>query len=192
MSLYGNYRTRTFTQIFPDEATFNNEWLYCGLYQSGLITPTSISQIYYLLYAKYGNSAIASSDETQFMYKVFSIIYQYGPTWEKRLGIQSIIRGLSESELVQGTKAINNHAYNPSTDPSVDSDNELNYINDQNVTKYKKSKLEAYATVMNLLKDDYTAEFINRFKKLFLTIVEPELPLWYVTDNNGSEEETDD
>ena len=56
--------------------------------------------MYYLLYARYGNTPIANYDQTQWKYKMFSIIFQYGPTWEKRLSIQDTLRGLQISDLV--------------------------------------------------------------------------------------------
>jgi hypothetical protein len=76
---------------------------------------------------------------------MFSVIFQYGPTWQKRLDIQAKIRGLTDSDILIGSKAIYNTALNPSTAPSTGSLEELTYINSQNTTNYKKSKLEAYA-----------------------------------------------
>lgn len=84
-SNYGSYRQRYFTQIFPNSQDFLEEWKESGIYDQGLVSDTSIERIYYLIYARYGNSTIASYDETQFKYKVFSIIYEYAPTWEKSL-----------------------------------------------------------------------------------------------------------
>lgn len=98
-----------------------------------------------MLYARYGNNPIANRDTHQFKFKIFSIIYQYGPTWEKRLAIQEDLRGLSGDDLLKGTKAIYNSALNPSTAPSTGSLDELTYINSQNTTNYKKSKMDAYA-----------------------------------------------
>ena len=37
------------------------------------------------------------------------------------------------------------------------------------------------------VKEDVTEKFIDRFKKLFLTIVAPERPLWFVTEVNEEE-----
>ncbi|MBO7716251.1 MAG: hypothetical protein J6S85_21985 [Methanobrevibacter sp.] len=182
-SLYGSFRTRKFCEIYPDANTFLNEWKGSGVYASGLVTDANIKTLYYLLYAKYGNSNIASSDENQFKYKVWGIIFQSGPSWEKRLSIQSTLRGLTESDLLLGAKAIYNHAYNPSTTPSTGSDTELDYINEQNTTNYKKSKLEAYQILWELIKFDVTEEFLDRFKKLFLVIVMPEEPLLYVEED---------
>lgn len=191
-SLYGNFRTKFFTEIWEEDSDFLSDWKDSGLYTSGLISDTSVQTLYYLLYAKYGNSYIASSDQNQFKYKVFATIYQYGPSWEKRLAIQATLRGLTESDLLQGSKAIFNHAFNPSAAPSTSSLTELSYINDQNTTNYKRSKLEAYSQLWEMIELDVTEEFLNRFKKLFLTIVSPDYPLWYVSDseeNNDEEEE---
>lgn len=181
-SLYGNYRQRKFADIWSDVNAFLSDYTNNGIAVS--ISDASATTLFYLLYARYGNSTIASADETQWKYKVFSTIFMYGPTWEKRLEIQKKVRGLSEEDLRESSKAIYNHSFNPNTEPSTDTIDELTTINDQNVTKYRRSKTEAYAIIMDLLKTDVTEEFIGKFKKLFLTIVEPELPLWYVTEGD--------
>lgn len=185
-SLYGNYRTRKFTDIWEEVDDFAND--YTGVGIPTTISEESLTTLFYLLYARYGNSHIASSDETQFKYKVFSTIFMYGPTWEKRLEIQKNLREMDIEELRESAKAIYNHSFNPSTTPSTDTIDELTTINDQNVTKHKRSKTDAYALLIGLLETDVTKEFIDRFAKLFLTIVEPELPLWYVTDSDIGEE----
>lgn len=163
-SYYGSYRTRTFTEIFPNLDAFLNE------YKDAAITPSisddSAKMLYYILYARYGNSHIASSDENQFKYSVWSTIFMYGPTWEKRLSVQKIIRELSEEEIIRGGRAIYNHSYNPSSAPSTAALEELPTINDQNTTNYKKSKLEAYSYLVSMLETDVTEEFIEQFKKI--------------------------
>lgn len=179
-SLYGNFRTRTFAQIWDSVEDFLADYQAVGIKQT--ISTETATNLYYLLYARYGNSNIASSDENQFKYKLFSVIFMYGPTWEKRLEIQENVRSLTEDELRESAKAIYNHSFNPSTAPSTDTIDELPTINDQNVTKHRRSKTDGYALLMSLLETDVTAEFLDRFKKLFITVVEPELPLWYVTD----------
>lgn len=176
-SLYGNFRTRTFTDIFGDFETFEEAYNTNGIPVS--LTSDSIKTLYYLLYARYGNSHISSSDENQFKYKLFSTIFMYGPAWQKRLDIQKKLIGLTDDEILVGSSAIYNQALNPSQAPTTQTLEELDYINQQNTTKYKKSKLEAYAALSELIKTDVTDAFIGKFKKLFLVIVEPELPLWY-------------
>lgn len=188
--LYGNYRNRKFTDIWPDFDSFNSDYQNNGI--EALLSAEAIKTLYYLLYARYGNSTVASSDETQFKYKVFSTIYMYGPTWEKRLEIQKKVRELNLDEIMDGGKAIYNTAFNPNQSPSTDTLEELKYINQQNTTKYKKSKVDAYSILIGLLETDVTEEFIGQFKKLFLIVVSPELPLWYATPINGSVTDDDE
>lgn len=183
-SLYGNYRTRKFTDIYDNVDAFLADYSDNGLPM--LVDTTNMTTLFYLLYARYGNSTIASSDENQFKYKLFSLVFQYGPTWAKRLEIQDKVRNLTEDELRESAKAIYNHSYNPSTLPSTDTVDELLTINDQNVTKHRRSKTDAYALLNDLLETDVTEEFISKFKKLFITIVEPELPLWYVSNEEDN------
>lgn len=185
-SLYGNYRTEKFTDYYPDVTTFLNEYHDIGLPVT--IDDTNASTLYYLLYARYGNDHIASSDPNRFKYDMFRIIWQYGPNWVKKLEIQTKLRGLTEKELLEGSRQIYNNASNPSVNPSNFTDEELQYINNQNVTKSKKGTLEGYGLLMGLLEDDVTEAFLAKFKKLFLTIVMPELPLWYVSEGEDSYE----
>lgn len=178
-SLYGNYRTRTFSDIFESAERFAAEW-NSTVFKTQ-IEPIPADLIFMLLYARYGNSNIASSDENRFKQQLFSIIFQYGPTWQKELSIQKEIRTLSIDVFQEGTRNTVNNATNPSTQPSTVDTEELPYVNQQNVSKTKRSKADGYALMLSLLKEDVTEDFIRRFQKLFLTIVEPELPLWYKT-----------
>ena len=189
-SLYGNYRQRSFTQIWDNVDSFLGDYQNAGI--PALISTNSATTLFYLLYARYGNSTIASSDENQFKYKVFTLIFMYGPTWEKRLELQEQIRDLDIEELKKGSTAIYNKAFNPETAPTTQTTEEIEMINEQNVNKYKRSTAEAYALLINLLETDVTAYFLDRFKSLFLKVVEPQLPLWYVTPLNTEEGEEDD
>lgn len=94
---------------------------------------------------------------------------------------------MSEDDLVKGSKQILNHSYNPSTTPSTATLEELTTINEQNTSNYKRGKIDAYSFLWDLLDTDVTNEFISKFNSLFLIIVEPQLPLWYVTDLNEEE-----
>lgn len=180
-SYYGGFRTRTFADIFPTVAEFIDEYNELPFEKN----VDELLTIYYLLYARYGNSHIAYSDENQFIYSLFSVIFMYGPTWEKRLDIQTKLRGISDEELLVGGKAIYNHSYNPGSAPSTSTLEEILTINDQNTTNYKKSKMEAYSMLLDLLETDVTEDFINKFKKLFITVLAPDYPLLYVTEDDN-------
>lgn len=189
--LYGNYRTRTLNDIYSKYSEFENDFnMYKGIgLNPNFTSQTTPQTIFYLLSGKYGNSHIANSDENQFKLKLFSTIFQFGPTWEKRLDIQSKLRGMNETDILTGSKQINDHAYNPSTEPSGPNvvNGEITSVNEQSKIKYTKSKVDAYASLYAMLETDVTEDFLGRFKRLFLTIVEPEYPLWYITDINEEE-----
>lgn len=164
MNLIPQYDTKLFSDFYKTVNDFCYDYQHVGI-------PTTISvenamTLYYLLYAKYGNSPIANFDETQFKYKLFSVVFMYGPTWEKKLDIQATLRGLTEAQIKTGmaraisntgtvgntgsntynnlTSAdsgsdIHNHAYNPATDPTTQTTTELEYINEQHVDKFGKT-----------------------------------------------------
>ena len=182
-SVYGNYRTRKFADIWPSADAFIQDYQASAIPQK--LKVADATTLYYLLYARYGNSSIANSDENQFKYKIFSTIYIGGATWAKKQEIQDKLREMTEDEILAGTKAIYNHAFNPQTAPTTDTVDELEYINEQNTTKYKKSKLDGYALLWAILNDGVTETFLREFRYHFLVVVEPQLPLWYVTDISG-------
>lgn len=182
-TVYGNYRTRKFADIWPSADAFIQDYQASAIPQK--LKVADATTLYYLLYARYGNSSIANSDENQFKYKIFSTIYIGGATWAKKQEIQDKLREMTEDDILAGTKAIYNHAFNPQTAPTTDTVDELEYINEQNTTKYKKSKLDGYALLWAILNDGVTETFLREFRYHFLVVVEPQLPLWYVTDISG-------
>ena len=191
-SLYGNYRQVKFTDVWQTAESFISDYKNNGIETT--ISDKTATTLYYLLYSRYGNSVLASSDTNRFKYDVWATIFSYGPTWEKRLEIQDKLRNLTDDELFTGATQIYNHAYNPGTAPSTNTLDELTAINEQNTSKNKKGKMDAYAMLIALLETDVTESFLDKFKKLFLKVVQPELPLWYATnivDDNviGDEQE---
>ena len=96
--MFPQYDTKLMTDVWSQASDFLTDYQNAGI-------PTTISNqnattLYYLLYAKYGNTPIANYDENQWKYKMFSVIFQYGPTWEKRLDIQTTLRGLQIADLI--------------------------------------------------------------------------------------------
>ena len=173
------YSTKLFTEIWDDVTKFTNDYKGSHLYDyvaatqstpaqlNNSLTDANISKLYYLLYARYGNNPIANLDENQFKYKVYSIIFEYGPTWQKQLDIQNKLRNLSDEDIEKGQFAIYNQAYHDATAPSTNTTEELEFINNQNTSRMKKGKLNAYSDLLLLLKTDVTKSFIDRFANLF-------------------------
>lgn len=182
------YSTVLFTDIYDNVddfiADYKNESSDFVNGIPNLISDASAETLFYLLYGRYGNNPIANRDINQFKYKLFSVIFQYGPTWEKRLEVQADLRALTLDDIRLGSKAIYNQALNPSTEPSTASLEELTFINQQNTTNYKKSPLEGYAILLDLLNTDVTEEFIKKFNVCFKKFVSAERPLIYVTEED--------
>lgn len=176
-SFYGTYRTDTFNEEFPTVEDFmdffnNNQAFVPDIAESSART------IYYLLSARYGECHIAMSSYNRFKYSMLSIIFQYGPTWEKKMEIQDSLRRLSLSDLQQGTLAVTNNALNPGN-KLTKADELIENVNNQSRTNYMKSKVDAYAQLYSLLEDDVTEKFISRFDKLFSKFSYPSDPLYY-------------
>lgn len=184
-NLYRNYRTRTFSEIFEDYDTFEDFYTECGIEPTIRHTATqtqsnTLMNLYYLLLARYANSHIASEDESRFGMQVMSIIFQYGPTWEKRLEMQKELRQATEDELLHSS-VIYNQADNPETAPSTTDITGIGFVNRQTVNHYIKNKVDAYMSLNAILDTDVTGDFLSKFNKLFNNFA-PEIPLWYVTD----------
>lgn len=181
-NLYGNYRNVKFTDIYPDVDTFTTS-------QKALPIPNDLSNdnmslIYYLLYSNYANNTIAPNDTYRFELGIANRIFQYAPTFLKKLELQKTLRDLTLADIKAGSRIIYNHSYNPSTEPSTSTLTELTTIDMQNTTNYAKSDAEAIALQYSLLQDNLVSDFLRKFQKLFIQFVEPEVPLWYISENN--------
>jgi len=181
--IFGTYWTKKFTDIWEDASSFVADTFTDNPLVNPQMSQSDYTQLYYLLYARYGNSSIANFDENQFKFKVSSIIFQYGGIWKKEVAIQRDLLTLDGDNLLKGTVAIYNHSYNPSTSPSTSTLNELTTIDDQNTTNYRKSKMDAYTQLLGLIDEDITKKFLDKFKNLFIKIVEPQEPLLYESAN---------
>ena len=183
------YNTKTFSDIFPKLADFkdNYDLLQSTAGLTNKLDNNDVAITWQLLMAKYGNNPIANWSEEQFKLKIWQTMFQYGPTWAKRLEVQEKVRGLSDAEILQGDKAIYNSALAPNQAPSTATLEEVPYISSQNTTNRKKSKLNAYNEVLMLLDTDVTEEYIGKFKKLFLVVTDPRRTFIYATEDEGDE-----
>lgn len=189
MSLYGISRTPLFTDVWHSAEEMINDYKASGLYLEE-ISDTQLATIFYLTYSRYGNSAILLNDTNRFKYSYFSKIFQYAPTWIKRLDVQKQLRALSIDELREGDMSVYNEASNPAIDPSTDAFAPLPFINGQRANKYKRGKLDTYANLMVLLEADVTEQFITKFGKLFNPFIDPQEPLYYTSKPENGIDDT--
>lgn len=180
-SMFGNFQTKTFQEVWDNADDFVAFYKDNGGIPVTIAPDTTAKILYYLLYSRYGNDPIASSDVNRFKWQVMSTIFKYGPTWEKRLEIQEELRDLTLEELQSGTLAVTNNALNPGNKLSKD-DELIKNVNQQSRTNYKKGKVEAYAQLAALLETDVTESFLAKFKPLFIKVAMPGIDLWYETE----------
>ena len=122
------YDTKLMTDVWSKAADFVADYQNIGIPTT--ITVQNATTLYYLLYARYGNTPIANYDEEQWKYKIFSIVFQYGPTWEKRLDIQNTLRGLQISDLVDNGSLHESFSHSGSeTSSKTGSDNNTRTLN---------------------------------------------------------------
>lgn len=181
VSYYGVNRQMKFAEYYDSADKFVEDYKNVGIPM--VIKEGNARTLYYLLYSQYGGSTIRFSDINQFRYALFTNIFNKGGTWERKLEIQEVFRTMSEKELIAGGKALYNAAMNPSTaaddQQGTNTDDELDYINSQNVNKSFRSKLDAYEALTQVLRADVTSDFIQSFKPLFKSITTPERALRY-------------
>ena len=167
------YDRKLFNEIFPDANEFLSDYKD---YESAIDNLNAVEDKYVvltwqLISSKFGNTPIRSDSEDQFKLSVFSVMFSEAPSFVTRLTVQGKIRNLTEAELIEGETAIANAARNPATAPTTQSMDEFPYIDNQNVTKQKRSKLQAYALQLGLLENDLSETYIRKFEPLFARVI---------------------
>ena len=184
----------TFSDLYPTQEDFVNSYKEVGFpqtYEGGnYVTDEDLKLIWLLLIGRFADSTIKPFNTYgAFQVRFMSRVWQHAPAWKKNLDIQNKLRSLSledGSDIYKGSSAIYNSAMNPSTIPGTNTNEELNFINSQNVTKYKKSKLEGLALLSDLLKNDVTETFLRRFDDFFKTIIYTGKEYTYVTEKGDN------
>lgn len=146
--------------------------------------------IYLLLMGEYSSNNLSNMSVDQFKIRFWTRVNQYGPQYERELKMQKELVQMKEADLMASSSVIYNSAINPATTVSDPSSELIEEINTQNTTFHKRSKLDAYAYLRDLLDDgiNLTKDFVAKFKDLFtVVLVGPEL--LYKTYLNSTETE---
>lgn len=169
----------TFNELYPDADTFLADYKACEL--PATISDENVKLLYFSLLARKGLDCIQSESVGMFKYKMFLLIWQYGPSWEAKLNIQKKLQQLPDSDILDGGTQIYNTGVNPSTPIGKDqeqhqgtlSKNELNFVQQQNVALNTRNKTNAYRGYQDMLKNDVSEEFFDKFDKLFAFVYAP-------------------
>lgn len=148
-----------------------------------MATKGTMTTLYYLLLARYASSHIRSDCPQQWKMKIMMTVFEYGPTWSKRLEIQEKVRNMSDDEIQKGTIMTYNSAMNPDGAPTTETWETLKGINSQNKNLYQRGKLDSYAYIDQILITDVTRDFVEMFKKFFDIMAAPGMKLDYDLSN---------
>ena len=182
------YNTEILSDIYPTLNSFLED--HNNLVPALKVLTTDQATItYYLLLGRYANSPIYTTDTDQFKVKLLTVIYEYGKLYFARRDIQEKIMAITDEEASKGTKAIYNQANNPNEAPTTESLEEIEYINQQNTTGYKYSKLESLERKYNALRSDATEDFLKKFLHLFLLSIYPQKPILYLDEDDDEEDD---
>lgn len=179
--LFTQQYTKNLSQIYPSYEDFLADKEAVGLPDT-IQDSDFLKTIYILLMGEYGYSSIMSMSEDLFRVKFWTRIMSYGGQYEREFKMQQKLLSMSDEELQISSKVIYNSAFNPSTSPSTDDMKILSTINQQNTTNHKRSLLDAYNYLGELLDADLTKKFIKRFNDLFVRVLRTNNPLYYETE----------
>lgn len=193
-SYFQSFDNITFSNLWQTSDSFIQSYKESGLPQTytntdgttgTYVSDEDLQLIWLLMIGRFADSVIKPYNTYgAFQIRFMSRIWQHAPAWKKNLDIQNKLRSMSlddDSPIYEGSKAIYNNALNPGTQPTQE---ELDYINSQSVTKYKKSKLEGIAILTDLMKNDVTETFLRRFDDFFKTIIYSGRTLLYETEGD--------
>lgn len=181
-SYFGTYNTLTFADVWDNPTSFRDDITSCGMTMDDHLSE-QLTNLYFLLYARYGNKHFANMDINQSKYKVFSTIWMYGPSWAKEVELQQQLRDLTDEELAAGNVTLNNTVLNEGT-TVADPTKMLDHLNDQRASVTQRGRIERINSVLMLLKTDVTAEFLDRFKPIFAIVTTPANELVYEVDDD--------
>lgn len=189
MPMLPQYNTQLFKQIYPDFDSFKHDFdEEFGGYAKDCISATSLKTLYWMLFARYGSNPIVNLTPNIFRSKIVSITFQKGPTWERKLALQKTLRDLSDEDLLAGAKTIFNRAFHDEEAPSTNTTEETPFINAQDVSKQRRSKLDAYSYLQDVLRTDVSEDFLQSYKNLFSKFVSPTITRIYINDIEEEEE----
>ena len=196
----GNFRTRTLGQIYAEpkderegaEGKTGADYLEYHYENSGLPDRLiedemyNISTIYVLLLSRYANDPIKSADEERFKLELDSIIWMHAPEWQRNMQIADKVLALTEEQIKTGATTIINHALHPADEPSTDTPQILPYIDDQNATTVIGDDFQMVSQYRMMEKENATTRFLDKFKKLFITVAYPAETLAYCTEEEDN------
>lgn len=168
--------TFMFKDIIPDYSSFQ-EFLTC--YTSVDNTDTFNAYTFKYLFNRFCNSNVKYDTEDGFC-RHFGITYENCfDQYKKRHSIISNLYPLTNDELLVARQLISNSSLSDNVpvtgDPLVDP---LDYISSQNASRETMSKVDAYVHAVYKITDNLLDDFLDEFKKHFISIYSVDIPVY--------------
>lgn len=181
--IFTNGWTLTFSNVYDSYEAFAADYQeFEDLQVTPLKNTDFLKHCYLVLMGEFASNNLSNMSVDQFRIRFWTRLNQYAPQYERELEIQKNLIQMTEAEITTSSEAIYNTALNPSQPLSLNTpDGKVREINQQNVTQHKRSKLDAYAYLTDLLNNDLTSRFVDKFRNLF-TVVLTGTPLYYTTE----------
>lgn len=146
------------------------------------LTAAQCNRLFYELSARYTDGHIRYTNIMQFKLKLGALLSTYGPLYFQQLALIKDASSRTIEDYLRDGKVLTAVADNNNSMPAVGSENELPYTNAQSVTNSTRAIDVALSVKRGLLRDEVSNAFYNRFKELFISILIPQTPLWFVTE----------
>lgn len=173
-------KTFQFKELIPNFTTFKdfyNQELGIDIESATAEDQAIYEHCFKILYNRYCLSNVRYSTKEAFYCEFMIVLDDSVKQYMKRYKLIQKAYALTDAELIELNRAIQNYANNPNTTPTNPLD-PLEYISSQTFQVNVSNKLQAYLLAIETLPSQYDDDFLNKFKYLFIQIFNKDIPLY--------------
>ena len=171
--------TLTFKEIFPTYEDFEEYIKTLNIYNETDTGAKMLCQkIYYLLYNRYINIALAYTTADEFLAEFGIVFLQYFKQFLQKEKVLEEIYKLDFEDYAMINESISNFSNNPNT-KTADPFELITFTSNQNRGRTKSNKLIAYINALRNLPDAQIDYIISKFDYLWLDILDNEDIYYY-------------
>lgn len=168
--------TFLFKDILPDFSSFSD---FIDEYTSVDKTDTFNNYCFKFIFNRFCNSNVKYDTPDAFC-RHFGITYENCfDQYKKRYSLINKLYPLTDEELLLTRQVISNNSLNDNVPSESDPlGNPLNYISSQQASRETMSKVDAYIHAVYKITDNLLEDFLDEFKKHFITIYSVDIPVY--------------
>lgn len=181
------YLTPTFSDLYPDEATFISDLDEAINFD---MTDDEKSDLFWLIFSKYGDSNTRYTNDYLFKANLFKRqINIYYPTLLATLREQKKLRDTTDDEFAKAGKMVVNMGAHNTADVSTDTTDGIEQLDTQQISNSQRGLMSVIADRLAGMKSGMEDQFLKRLNPLFRQIIAPDWDLLYGRDPKDFEEE---